>query len=230
MTATDRNADRNDRSDRNTDRTAETRDRILAAACATIADIGFEKLRMKMVAERAGVSTALLHYHFETREKLFAEAFRDSFEHTGESWYAAIDADVSAAQRLASIIDACLPLDDELRQDFLLWQELWLRAARDEPSRLLALDFYRQMHVWFSDAVRAGVASGEFRRCDVEEVTGLALTLVDGFGIRLVLGDPAYSPERARTRIWALLSPELGLPAEMPTRARSSHPTPEGSP
>ena len=57
---------------------AETREAILAAACEVIAEIGFEKIRMRMVAERAGVSTAALHYHFDTRENLFAEALRYS--------------------------------------------------------------------------------------------------------------------------------------------------------
>ena len=55
---------------------AGTRDAILSAACEIIAEEGFEKIRMRMVAERAGVSTAALHYHFDNREKLFAEALR----------------------------------------------------------------------------------------------------------------------------------------------------------
>ena len=62
---------------------AETREAILSAAAKSSPTIGFEKIRMRMVAERAGVSTAALHYHFDTREKLFAEALRYSFEHTG---------------------------------------------------------------------------------------------------------------------------------------------------
>ena len=68
---------------------AETREAILNAACEVIADIGFENVRMRIVAERAGVSTAALHYHFDTREKLFAEALRYSFDHTGRDVYEA---------------------------------------------------------------------------------------------------------------------------------------------
>ncbi|WP_307659499.1 TetR/AcrR family transcriptional regulator [Streptomyces sp. V1I1] len=64
------------------ERTRETRERILAAACEVIAEVGFEKIRMRMVAEHAGVSTALLHYHFENREKLFSEAMTYSFAQT----------------------------------------------------------------------------------------------------------------------------------------------------
>jgi AcrR family transcriptional regulator len=114
-------------------RTADTRERILTAACEVIADIGFEKIRMRMVAERAGVSTALLHYHFDTREKLFTEAMTHSFAHT------ALDVErdaesAPAAVVLARILRSLLPTDPELHQDWRLWQELWARSLRDETT------------------------------------------------------------------------------------------------
>jgi AcrR family transcriptional regulator len=199
------------------DRTARSRDRILAAACAVIAEVGFEKVRMRLVAQRAGVSSGLLHYHFESRERLFAAALRYSYEHTGAASYAAAEADErSATDRLALAIDACLPLTEELRQDQLLWHELWLRAARDEESRLLALEFYRMLHDWFAGTIRTGIDAGEFRNCQVEEVTVLTLLLLDGIAIRLSLEDPSFPPSQARARVWEQLSPHLGLPARMP--------------
>src|SRR5262245_52356513 len=42
---------------------AQTREAILQASCEVIAETGFENIRMRMVADRAGVSTAALHYH-----------------------------------------------------------------------------------------------------------------------------------------------------------------------
>ena len=78
-----------------------------------IAEIGFENIRMRMVAERAGVSTAALHYHFDTRENLFAEALHYSFDHTGADVYEARGSDDTATARLARIISASLPADAE---------------------------------------------------------------------------------------------------------------------
>ena len=92
---------------------AATREAILSAACDVIADEGFEKIRMRMVADRAGVSTAALHYHFDTREKLFAEAMRHSFEHTGRDVYEARSGGDTATNRLARIISASLPTSRE---------------------------------------------------------------------------------------------------------------------
>jgi AcrR family transcriptional regulator len=201
------------------ERTAATRRRILEAACEVIAEVGFEKVRMRMVAQRATVSPGLLHYHFESRERLFAEALRHSYEHTGAAGHAQggeRTATESATLRLAQAVDACLPLAPDTRQDQLLWHELWLRAARDEASRLLALEFYRSLHDWFAGILRDGIAAGEFHACEVDELVTQLLLLLDGSAIRLTLNDPGFTASAARARIWARLGPELRLPARLP--------------
>ena len=91
-------------------RTEAARRKILTAACEVIAEVGFEGVRMRMVASRAGVSGALLHYHFANRQTLFLAALRFSFEHAGAAGYRAEPpAEAAATWTLARIIDACLP-------------------------------------------------------------------------------------------------------------------------
>ncbi|MBL1098580.1 TetR/AcrR family transcriptional regulator [Streptomyces coffeae] len=196
-------------------RTAEeTRERILSAACEAIAEVGFEKIRMKMVAERAGVSTALLHYHFDTREKLFTEAMTHSFATS-----AGLEDDTTtapAAVVLARIVHSLLPTDPELRQDWRLWQELWVRSLRDEKTRLFAVDLYAQLHAWVGGAIEQGVASGAFRSADVDRLSTLVLALSDGYGIRLMLGDPTVNVDDVLAAIWRPVAEELGLPPEFP--------------
>ncbi|WP_432187549.1 TetR/AcrR family transcriptional regulator [Streptomyces sp. Tue6028] len=197
-------------------RTADTRERILTAACEVIADIGFEKIRMRMVAERAGVSTALLHYHFDTREKLFTEAMTHSFANT------AVDVErdaesAPAAVILARIVRNLLPSDPQLHQDWKLWQELWVRALRDETTRVFAVDLYAQLHSWVSDAVRRGIATGEFTPTDVDGLSTLVLSLCDGYGIRLMLRDPTITLDMVLAAVWRHVSAALGLPEAVPT-------------
>ncbi|MFI9251920.1 TetR/AcrR family transcriptional regulator [Streptomyces sp. NPDC053069] len=196
-------------------RTADTRERILTAACEAIAEIGFEKIRMRMVAERAGVSTALLHYHFDTREKLFTEAMTHSFANTATD----VERDAGtapAAVVLARILRNLLPTDPELHQDWRLWQELWVRALRDEATRAYAVDLYAQLHTWVADAVRRGIASGEFEPTDVDELCTLVLSLSDGYGIRLMLRDPVVTLDTALASIWRHVAAALGLPEAVP--------------
>ncbi|MFD0147330.1 MULTISPECIES: TetR/AcrR family transcriptional regulator [unclassified Streptomyces] len=197
------------------DRALETRERILRAACEVIADIGFENVSMRKVAEHAGVSKALLHYHFDTREKLFADAMTHSFAQTGTE--ADDEADtVPAAVALARILRSMLPTDAELRQDWKLWQELWVRSLRDTAARDLAVDLYDQLHVWVGGAVQRGVESGEFADCDVDALSTQVLALCDGLGIRLMLDDPRVDLATARSTIWGTIAPTLGIDPAFP--------------
>ncbi|MFF8833429.1 TetR/AcrR family transcriptional regulator [Streptomyces sp. NPDC015131] len=197
------------------ERAQETRERILTAACEVIADIGFENISMRKVADHAGVSKALLHYHFDTREKLFAEAMTHSFAQTGT--YAGDDGGTApAAVVLARIVRSMLPTDEELRQDWKLWQELWVRAQRDTAARHLAVDLYDQLHAWVGGAVERGVASGEFTDCDTDAVATLILALSDGLGIRVMLDDPKVGLAAARSTLWRTVAPHLGIPPAFP--------------
>jgi AcrR family transcriptional regulator len=54
---------------------ANSRDAILDAAERLFANSGFDGTSMRSIAEAADVAQALLHYHFGTKERLFAEMF-----------------------------------------------------------------------------------------------------------------------------------------------------------
>jgi len=195
---------------------AETRAAILNAACEVIAEIGFEKIRMRMVAERAGVSTAALHYHFDTRENLFAEALRFSFDYTGADVYEVHGAGDSATARLARIISASLPLTPSLRREWAMWQELWCRAGRDPESRTLAIELYRAHQGWIEDTLEDGISSGEFTPCDAAAHAQLISSLCDGYGVQLMFQHPNLTIEAAQAAIWAHAVRPLGLTTDFP--------------
>jgi len=199
---------------------AETREAILNAACEVIAEIGFEKIRMRMVAERAGVSTAALHYHFDTREKLFAEALRYSFDHTGADVYQVNGSEDTATARLARIISASLPLTPSLRREWAMWQELWCRAGRDPESRTLAIELYRAHQGWIQEALEDGIASGEFTACDTAAHAQLVSSLCDGYGVQLMFRHPGLTVDAAQKAIWAHAAHALGVTTDFPGGAR----------
>jgi hypothetical protein len=96
----------------------------------------------------------------------------------------------------------------------VLWVELWLRAVRNPELRPVAEELYARLHAWFADEIAAGVADGEFVRCDPDEVADRALALIDGYGIRTLIGDPAIPLDRARRAVSGALARELGLEAQ----------------
>jgi AcrR family transcriptional regulator len=191
---------------------ASARARILDAAVKLIAREGINDARIARIAMEAGVSASLLHYHFASRDALLAEALEHSYELAGDIRLGPDDEeDEPAARRLAAMIDQCLPLTGPLRDDWLLWVELWLHAARRPELRDTAARLYARMHAWFMEAIAEGIASGELTVAEPERLTDRLLALIDGYGIRALSEDPAMPVERAREEIWAAIAPELGL-------------------
>ena len=189
-----------------------TRERILDAACDVIAESGMDDVRIARIATLAGVSPALVHYHFDTREALLGQALEHSFEIVGD--LRLTDADTArwtAGQRLGWMIDACMPDADLGERDWKLWVELWLRAVRLPALRPVAAELYARYHAWFAEAVEEGIAAGEFGGVDVDAVVSRLIGLVDSLGLRALLDDPAMDLARARGLIRATLAADLGV-------------------
>jgi AcrR family transcriptional regulator len=192
------------------------RDRILQAAVELIAERGIGGARIAQIAKAAGVSTALVHYHFRTREVLLAETLDYAFDvasavhlrPAGEN-----GANDSAARRLADVVEQSLPSTDPARREWQLWAELWLGAARDPGLRPIAAQMYARYRTWIAAAVAEGVAAGEFAPVDPVKTADLAMAVIDGLGLRVLLGDPSMPLDSARERIGEILARELRIPA-----------------
>lgn len=174
----------------------DARTRILEAAIRRIAGEGIDGVRIARIATDAGVSAALVHYHFDSRDALLIEALELSYEIAGDARAIPPD-DAPAEERLRAMIDSCLPTPAE-RDDFVLWVELWLRASRQPELTETAARLYQRMHEWFAPVLA---------ELGLEAVTDRLLALIDGYGVRALFGDPAMPVSRAREEIWAALHP-----------------------
>jgi hypothetical protein len=105
----------------------------------------------------------------------------------------------------------CLPTTEALAEDWVLWMELWLRAVRHPELRPVAEELYARLHDWFVQEIRAGVRDREFARCDPDEVADRTLALLDGYGVRTMIGDGTIPLRRARRAVAAQLARDLGL-------------------
>ena len=190
---------------------ASARARILDAAVKLIAREGINDVRIARIAMEAGVSASLLHYHFASRDSLLAEALEHSYELAGDLRLGRGEEPETAGERLMGMIDWCLPAPGALHDDWMLWVELWLHAARKPDLRATSARLYKRLHKWFAEAIADGENSGEFRVKDRDRTAQRLLALIDGYGIRTLIEDPEIPLEHARAEIWAAIAPDLGL-------------------
>ncbi len=146
----------------------DAREDIMRATYPVLADEGFAGLTTQRVADEAGCSQSLVHYHYDTKEDLVV-AFLDLI-HDGESeWLAGLDAD-TPEERLRLFVDAQLsiPRDDEHGRFNVAFLELHAAAARNERYAAALRRFSALLQETLAEIVREGVETGAFREVDPE--------------------------------------------------------------
>lgn len=168
---------------------------VVEAAAELIAEKGLAELRMADVAERADMSVGHVTYYFPSKAHLLVQAISRREEVFQTQVRDALADEVGSWDRLRLLIEHAAaggPADP----DWLLWFEVWVQAAVDETvgRTQRALDgWWREA---MTDIVSRGVASGEFRCEDVEEVVDVLSALTDGLSVRLTLSGQPMTRQR----------------------------------
>jgi AcrR family transcriptional regulator len=88
-----------------TERTAETRERIMAAVVESIDEIGYPKTTATEIARRAGVSWGAVQHHFGDKEGILIAVLEESFNRFAEVLAGPIEADLALAARVSLFVD-----------------------------------------------------------------------------------------------------------------------------
>jgi AcrR family transcriptional regulator len=201
---------------RRTDDPDGRRVELLAAAARAIGRHGFDRLRLRDVADEAGVSIGMLQHYFATRDQLGREAFA----------YVCQERARRLAASTASMHDAWERVEAYLRDAFewreltdraRSWIDLAVAAARDRDLRRQSTLSYELWRAPLRDAIHQGIADGGLHPIvPAEEAVLAIIALIDGAEVR-VLADEDDDPAIAeRTLATAILVARhlLGAPAE----------------
>jgi AcrR family transcriptional regulator len=116
---------------------------ILRATCRVVVRDGAHGLRMASVAREAGVSKALLHYYFDTRQELLRAAFVYSGERWGESVEAALARSPTGAGKVERYLLASVDPSGQFGEHRVMWNEVWGSIRADAELRPMVEDAYR---------------------------------------------------------------------------------------
>jgi AcrR family transcriptional regulator len=188
------------------DRVAE----ILEAACRVIARDGWHGLRMDAVAREAGVSKALVHYYFVTRDALL----RAAFAHSEDRANTRVEAEVVLAASPEEKLERFLLLDYEPEAVFsenrALWSEVWAGMRLDETLRPDVEERYRTWLERLVELVEEADAEGAEANGSHEDIAYRLAALIDGIDSLLLVG--LVSAEKARALVRGSVANELGTP------------------
>jgi AcrR family transcriptional regulator len=162
---------------------------ILAAACRVVAREGAHGLRMASVAAEAGVSKALVHYYFSTRQELLRNAFAFAEGRLNRAVEEEIARLTTGAERLERALLLSVDTADPFGEQRAIWNEVWSSLRYDDDLRPLVEGFYRSWVARFARLVEAGVADGSLpAAADPDAVAWRLAAVADGVDSMLYLG------------------------------------------
>jgi AcrR family transcriptional regulator len=188
---------------------AARREAILKATCREVIARGFDSTRVADVAGALDISTGLVFYHFASKDRLLAEAFRYAARADLERLAAIVEGGGPAMERLDRILRLYAPGPSS--EAWALWIDAWGRALRSPALQRVSRDLDLQWKETVARVIGDGVAAGECL-CPDPGATAWRLTaLLDGLAVQVVIHRGVLRRRQLLAWVRAAAAVELGL-------------------
>lgn len=184
------------------------REEILTATLEQVDRLGLGATRVSDVAQALGVSSALVFYHFGTKDALLADAFAHAVQRDLDRLDAALHRGTDPVDRLRRVLRSYGPTGEAA--GWRLWIDAWALAQREPVIRRVLRRLDDRWDAVLREVVEEGVAAGTFECEDVGATVARVSALLDGLSVANLV---YRKVGRAELRRWVAheLAAELGL-------------------
>lgn len=119
----------------------ETSQSIIDGTIAVMAKSGLNHLTTKLVSQQANVSTASIHYFFDTKERLIHESFAHVMNEMWERLIEVSEQDQDPLRSLRKIMDTFFETNRNGIDAKTIWPQLWHYAGTNDETGTLFRDY-----------------------------------------------------------------------------------------
>jgi AcrR family transcriptional regulator len=184
---------------------------ILDATVEQIVDRGLAAVRVDDVAHACGISRALVFYHFETKERLVAQAFMRAAHRDLEDLQRVVAGARTATSRLARVLREYGPTGDSA--SWRLWIEAWAAGLHETEIRAASRELDRSWKDVLASVIADGVAAGDFECPDPDGAAWRIAALIDGLTVQSVVNGHGPRPSLVTRWVREAASAEVGVAA-----------------
>lgn len=152
---------------------------LVDAALKAIGDHGSLSVTMSEIARQAGVSPALAHHYFGSKEQLLIETMRALLRQLGQDAAAALKAARTPRERLSAVIGVSFNASQFAPETVAAWLAFYVEAQRSQETRRLLAVYARRLNSNLCSALKKLVA-----KTDAERIAEGTAAMIDGLYIR----------------------------------------------
>jgi AcrR family transcriptional regulator len=173
----------------------QRRRQLMLAAAECVAEMGVDRTTMRMIADRAGVTTGMLLYYFRSKKELIAATIAAADEAFSAHMDALTDG-TFGPKRIRAILEGYLSDPQGVPRNFNL--QYRLASLSDQDLRRGYVAQYDLDREKLARSIRSGKQLGELRE-DIDDflATDFILVLLQGLAAEEALNPEIISRERA---------------------------------
>lgn len=180
------------------------RDALVLAAIAEIGRAGTLDVTVAQIANRAGMSSALAHHYFGSKEQMFLAAMRHILVVFGNEVRVGLAQATTPDERLEAIVRACFSAENFRPEVANAWLNFYVLALQSPQAGRLLTVYHKRLQ---SNLVYALKPLAGKRSAAIAASTG---ALIDGLYLRAVLPTPAAKDGGAPTMVMEHISSAIG--------------------
>jgi AcrR family transcriptional regulator len=176
---------------------AQRRRQLANAGRRVLLERGAVGLRVKDIAERAGIAPSSVLYYYPRLDELMMDVSREAMERYAERRSRRVRALEDPLSRLRLAIHLGVPTgpDDE---DSRLLYELDAFVGSSPAFRVLSSSFFDRQVLLYQHVLESGAAQGAFELTSSAEALARGLVAMeDGLGLQVVVGHPGLDSAAA---------------------------------
>lgn len=163
---------------------------LVDAAMRVIGDHGSLAVTMSEIAKQAGVSPALAHHYFGSKEQLLIETVRVNLQRLRDSVVTALREAKTPREKLSAVIRVSFQADQFAPETIAAWLAFYAEAQRSEETRRFLVIYARRLHSNLVANLKALCSAP-----DAARIAEGAAAMIDGLYIRQSLRSAPISTE-----------------------------------
>jgi len=182
----------------------ESKKRIIAAAIAVFSAKGYAKANIREIAKSAGISVGGVYLYFKNKEELYKSLVNNWMRDIGSKSETTAASAESASEALSNFLK--MHLENALKhREFILLhirEHGFAFGAREKRK------FFRAQQELVAQIIQRGIASGEFRKCNPENMATMIMGSLRGILLSVALDDNVHvTPEMLKVFMFRGLLP-----------------------
>lgn len=198
------------------ERTEKTVEAVLGAAFNVIAEHSISGTTTALIAERAGISKPLLHYHFKTKEAVLDRVL-------GRTLDRLLEIPLDGSNKKSPPFDEIKGIFDRYRKTIteepgllIVFFDFWVQGVKRPEIRDRIVQRFDGFRGYIGQLIRDGVARGDFTAEKSHMVPALMLSLLEGLSLQLISDPAAFNMDLYQYMALDALGSIAGVKKEMP--------------